>query len=31
LKPEELLFFSVTIMPLGTISTPSINKWLKLY
>ena len=26
LKPEELLFFSVTIMPLGTISTPGINK-----
>ena len=26
LKPEELLFFSVTIMPFGTISTPGINK-----
>ena len=26
LKPEELLFFSVTIMPFGTINTPGINK-----
>ena len=26
LKPEELLFFSVTIMPFGTINSPGINK-----
>ena len=25
LKPEELLFFSVTIMPFGTIDSPGIN------
>lgn len=25
LKPEELLFFSVTIMPFGTINSPGIN------
>ena len=25
LKPEELLFFSITIMPFGTIDTPGIN------
>ena len=26
LKPEELLFFSVTIMPFGKITTPGINQ-----
>jgi LPS-assembly protein len=26
LKPEELLFFSITIMPFGKISTPGLNK-----
>ena len=26
LKPEELLFFSITIMPFGTIDAPGINK-----
>ena len=26
LKPEELLFFSITIMPFGKINTPGINQ-----
>ena len=29
LKPEELIFFSVTIMPFGKINSPGINQWLR--
>ena len=32
IKPEESLFFSITLMPFGnSIDLPGINKWLENY
>ena len=30
LKPEEQLFFSITIVPFGKTNTPSLSKWLTI-